>query len=124
MILLSLPQLSISVLKTHVLAIEGIDWLCHDNGSKHKTSPFELVSQKKACIVRRGDIMNLTLKCRDRAFDLNKDRISLTFEFGINPSVVKGDFKFIFAKKFDFAQKEKKRFEDLEGILVITYMKL
>ena len=77
-------------MKTHVLAIDGVDWLSHDNGSKHKTSPYELVAQKKACIVRRGDIMNLTLKCRDRAFDLNKDRISLTFEFGINPSVVKG----------------------------------
>ena len=70
--------------KSHVLAIEGVDWLCLDNGAKHKTSQYELVSQKKACIVRRGDIFNLALRCRDRAFDINKDRISLTFEFGNN----------------------------------------
>ena len=76
--------------KSHVLAIEGVDWLCLDNGAKHKTSQYELVSQKKACIVRRGDIFNLALRCRDRAFDINKDRISLTFEFGNNPSIVKG----------------------------------
>ena len=67
-----------------------MDWLCLDNGAKHKTNQYELVSQKKACIVRRGDIFNLALRCRDRAFDVNKDRISLTFEFGLNPSVFKG----------------------------------
>ena len=33
---------------------------------------------------------SLAIKCKDRAYDLNKDRISLTFEFGQNPSMVKG----------------------------------
>ena len=32
----------------------------------------------------------MAIKCKDRAYDLNKDRISLTFEFGQNPSMVKG----------------------------------
>ena len=77
-------------MKSHVLAIEGVDWLSHDNGAKHKTNQYELVSQKKACIVRRGDVFNLALRCRDRAFDVNKDRVRLTFEFGTNPSIVKG----------------------------------
>ena len=72
------------------MAIEGVDWLSHDNGAKHKTNQYELVSQKKACIVRRGDVFNLALRCRDRAFDVNKDRVRLTFEFGTNPSIVKG----------------------------------
>lgn len=79
-----------AVVKTHVLAIDKIDWLCPDNGSKHKTNNYELVHQKKACVVRRGDIFNLALISKDRTFDLNKDRISLTFEFGDFPSIVKG----------------------------------
>ena len=81
---------SFSVLKSHVLAIEGIDWLTLDNGAKHKTNLYELVTQKKACIVRRGDIFNIALKCKDRAFDVYKDRVKLTFEFGLNPSSFKG----------------------------------
>ena len=77
-------------MKTHVLAVDGIDWMQSDNSSKHKTSGYELVAQKRACVVRRGDVISLAIKCKDRAYDLNKDRISLTFEFGQNPSVVKG----------------------------------
>jgi hypothetical protein len=61
-----------------------------DNAAKHKTGTYELVGQKKACIIRRGDVFSLAIKCKDRAFDMNKDRITLTFEFGTNPSVVKG----------------------------------
>ena len=78
------------VVKSHVLAVEGIDWMIADNGAKHKTNNYELVGQKKGCVVRRGDVLNLAIKCKDRAFDINKDRVSLSFEFGANPSVVKG----------------------------------
>ena len=55
-----------------MLAVEGIDWMYLDNGAKHKTGSYELVSQKKACIVRRGDVFNLAIKCKDRTFDMNR----------------------------------------------------
>ena len=61
-----LTHSSFSVIKTHVLAVEGVDWLLTDNGAKHKTSNYELVNQKKACIVRRGDVFSLAIKCKDR----------------------------------------------------------
>ncbi len=99
----------------HVIQIQSVDWLCRDNGAVHHTdrliksflikyplylivvqlpcpSRFELVQERKSCVVRRGFDVRLSLLCRPggRMFDANRDRIRLVFEFGKRPNVTKG----------------------------------
>ena len=75
-----------SDVKTHVVQIEGVDWFARENGAKHHTDKFELVEERRACIVRRGDVFGFAVRCKNRTFDLNRDRLALIFEFGSSNS--------------------------------------
>ena len=71
-----------SDVKTHVIQVDTLDWFPRENGAKHKTDYFELVTLQKACIVRRGEIFGLAIICKNRPYDLNRDRMALMVEFG------------------------------------------
>jgi len=76
------------VVESYVVQIEGVDWMHAENGAKHRTSRYELSETAKACVVRRGQEFTLALVLRagGRAFDPNRDRVKLVFEFGDYPN--------------------------------------
>ena len=68
--------------RTHVLEVDGIDWFIRENGTTCHTSGYELVRERKAAVVRRGDVFTLGVSCKNRAYDPNRDKIRFIFEFG------------------------------------------
>ncbi len=60
-----------------------MDWFPRENGAKHRTDYFELVANQKASIVRRGEVFGLAVVCKNRAYDLNRDRLAIVVEFGM-----------------------------------------
>ena len=68
--------------KSHILEVESVEWFCRENGSLHSTDKYEMVADRKACVVRRGDNFSLGIVGRNRAFDGNRDKMKLVFEFG------------------------------------------
>ena len=45
-----------------MVQIEGLDWFVRENGAKHHTDKFELVEERRACIVRRGDVFGIAVR--------------------------------------------------------------
>ncbi|CAB4055845.1 TGM1 [Lepeophtheirus salmonis] len=77
--------------KNHILEIEGIDWKIRENANVHKTTSYDLVNDRTAAVLRRGESFNLGIKFRNtRSFDINNDNVRLYLEFGIRPSLAKG----------------------------------
>lgn len=70
--------------KGHVIEIEGLDWLIRENGSgqNHHTEDYELVSGRKAAVLRRGGSFSLGVSTKERTFDLHRDRMNVIMEFG------------------------------------------
>ena len=75
------PTISLAE-KSHILEVESVEWFCRENGSLHSTDKYEMVADRKACVVRRGDNFSLGIVGRNRAFDGNRDKMKLVFEFG------------------------------------------
>ena len=76
------PTTELAEDRTHVLEVDGIDWFIRENGTTCHTSGYELVRERKAAVVRRGDAFTLGVSCKNRAYDPNRDKIRFIFEFG------------------------------------------
>ncbi len=59
-----------------------MEWFSRENGASHSTDKYELVADRKACVVRRGDTFLVGIACKNRAFDSNRDKMKLIFEYG------------------------------------------
>jgi hypothetical protein len=65
-----------------VLEVKAIEWFSRENGSLHSTDKYELATDRKSCVVRRGDTFHLGIISKNRAFDSSRDKMKLIFEFG------------------------------------------
>ena len=75
----------------HGVQIDDLTFYAKENASNHRTERYELVQDHKVAVLRRSASFYMALTTRDRQADLlNKDDITLIFEFNRDASLSDG----------------------------------